>query len=79
MNYQGTGAAQWIVGFPLLLIPIGIWYLVYKFSNQDVATIFLALFGILALILRPFFIKKIVLGYQKRKYDTLQGFKQQEN
>lgn len=79
MNYQGTGATQWIVGFPLLLIPIGLWYLVYKFTNKDIATIFLALFGILALLLRSFFIKKIVLGYQKRKYNTLQGFKQQEN
>ena len=79
MNYQGTGAAQWIVGFPLLLIPIGLWFMVYKFSNQHLATIVLSLIGVLGLIFRSHFIKKIVISYQKRKYSTLQGFKQQEN
>lgn len=79
MNYQGAGAAQWLVGFPLLLVPILIWYVIYKFTNQETATIGLGAIGILFLFLRNYFIKKIVLGYQKRKYATLQGFKQQEN
>ena len=79
MNYQGTGAAQWIVGFPLLFIPILCWYGIYKFTNQEIATTALATLGIIGILLRSFFIDKIVLGYQKRKYSTLQGFKQQEN
>lgn len=79
MNYQGTGAAQWIVGFPLLFIPILCWYGIYKLTNQEIATIALATLGVVGVLLRSFFINKIVLGYQKRKYSTLQGFKQQEN
>lgn len=79
MNYQGTGAAQWIVGFPLLFIPILSWYGIYKLTNPEIATIALAALGVVGILLRSFFITKIVLGYQKRKYSTLQGFKQQEN
>lgn len=79
MNYQGTGAAQWIVGFPLLLIPMLIWYIFYKLVNQETANIVLSFIGITALVLRPYLINAIVKTYQKRKYTTLEGFKQQEN
>jgi hypothetical protein len=79
MNYQGTGAAQWIVGFPLLIFPLLLWYGLYKLFNEDVATIVMASLGVVGILLRGFFIEKIALGYQKRKYSTLQGFKQQEN
>lgn len=79
MNYQGTGAAQWIVGFPLLLIPILIWYVFYKLLNPEAANIALGTIGVLALIFRPYLINIIVKAYQRRKYTTLDGFKQQEN
>ncbi len=79
MNYQGTGAAQWLVGFPLLLFPIFIWYLAYKFSNQNIANIVLASIGLTAIFIRPYLMDKIVIAYKKRKYNTIQGFKQQEN
>lgn len=79
MNYEGTGAAQWIVGFPMLLVPVLIWYGMYKLTNFYIATSTLASIGLVGVLLRSFFMNKIVLGYQKRKYHTLQGFKQQEN
>ncbi|WP_438964966.1 DUF5687 family protein [Flavobacterium sp.] len=79
MNYQGTGAAQWIVGIPLMLLPLLIWYLFFKLTNMNAATILLASIGIIGIFLRSFFMDKIAKAYKKRKYQTIAGFKQQEN
>lgn len=79
MNYQGTGATQWIVGLPLMLFPALIFYGVSKVFSSEIATIVLALFGIIGLGMRNFLVNKIAEGYRKRKYETLNGFKQQED
>lgn len=79
MNYQGTGATQWILGFPLLLIPIGVWYIVYAIFDKDIATLSLAIIGLVCLLLRNYFMTLIVEGYRKRKYIMITGFKQQES
>ena len=79
MNYQGTGATQWILGFPLLLFPIGFWYVAYLIGGEEVATLVLALIGGIGVLLRNLFLNKIVLAYKKRKYAMLDGFKQQES
>lgn len=79
MNYQGTGAAQWLVGIPLLLIPLLIWYAFYKFFNYDIAVITLALLGLIGIVLRNFLMEKIAKQFAKKKYEMINGFKQQES
>jgi ABC-type arginine transport system permease subunit len=79
MNYQGTGATQWIVGLPLFVVPTLIFYGVATFLNSEIAIIVLALFGIIGIGMRSFLIDKIAEGFRKRKYATVDGFKQQEN
>lgn len=79
MNYQGTGATQWILGFPLLLFPIGFWYIAYLIGGENIATLILALIGGTGVLLRNLFLNKIVSAYKKRKYAMLDGFKQQES
>jgi len=79
MNYQGTGATQWIVGLPLMLFPALIFFAFYKLVNVESATVAIATLGIIGLVFRSFILSKIAEGYTKRKYETLSGFKQQEN
>jgi hypothetical protein len=79
MNYQGTGATQWLVGLPLMLLPTLIFYGVYLVSNLEIAIVVLAAFGIIGLGMRNLIMDKIAEGYRKRKYATINGFKQQEN
>lgn len=79
MNYQGTGATQWLVSLPLMVVPTLIFYGLSKIFNSEIAVIVLAGFGILGLGIRNFVMDKIAEGYRKRKYVTLNGFKQQEN
>lgn len=76
MNYQGSGAAQWILGFPLLIIPILLWYAVYKLVDQTTATAGLALIGIIGLLIKNVFMERIVRAYKSRKYSQIDGFKQ---
>lgn len=79
MNYQGTGATQWIVGLPLMAFPALLFYGVSTILNPETAIIALALFGIIGIGMRNFLIDKIAEGFRKRKYATIDGFKQQEN
>ncbi|MCC6689239.1 MAG: hypothetical protein IT268_09360 [Saprospiraceae bacterium] len=75
-NTQGTGAAQWIVGLPLLILPMLIWWLNYKFINEITATTVLALTGIIGLLLKNVFMDYIEKGYKTRKYAMIHGFRQ---
>jgi len=79
MNYQGTGAAQWIVGLPLFLIPGLIFFIFSELFNAETAIITIATIGIIGLLCRNMLMNFITKGYQTRKYATLNGFKQQEN
>jgi hypothetical protein len=79
MNYQGTGATQWLVGLPLMLLPTLVFYGVYTVSSLEIAIVVLAAFGIIGLGMRNLIMDKIAEGYRKRKYATINGFKQQEN
>jgi hypothetical protein len=79
MNYQGTGASQWIVGLPLFLIPGLVFYGFSEIFNAEIGVIAIAAIGFIGLICRNFIMDTITKGYQTRKYATLNGFKQQEN
>ena len=79
MNYQGTGAAQWLIALPLMVLPLLIWYVTYLISTEIIATSLLAIFGFIGLLLRNILMDKIVSLYKKQKYAMINGFKQQEN
>ena len=76
MNYQGTGAAQWLVGLPLMIIPILIFWLLDKFVSFEVAVGTLAGMGLLGILLRKFIMDMVAQSYRKNKYAMIHGFKQ---
>lgn len=76
-NYQGTGLAQWIVGIPLILLPMLIWGVVNVFTDQLTASAVLFGLGVLGLLLKNVLMKGIVDAYKARKHVMLEGFKQQ--
>ncbi|MCB0374850.1 MAG: hypothetical protein KDD04_02930, partial [Sinomicrobium sp.] len=79
MNYQGTGAAQWLVSLPLLLIPLGCWYAFYVVSSFEIAAVGLGLLGIAGVALRKYIMNGITRLYRRNKYAMINGFKQQGN
>ena len=76
MNYQGTGAAQWLVGLPLMFIPILIFWLVNKFVSFEAGVIVIAGLGLVGIIGRRWIMSLIEQAYKKNKYAMINGFKQ---
>lgn len=77
MNYQGTGAAQWLVGLPLLFIPVFIFWVFNKFFSLEIGVAVILGLGMLGLILRNQVIEFIAVRYKRNKYAMIEGFKQE--
>ena len=75
-NYQGTGAVQWIIGFPLLLFPILIFYLPYKFFGFEAGITTLIVLGGLGIIFHEKLMNLICKRYLNSKYEMISAFEQ---
>lgn len=76
-NYQGTGIMQWLIIIPLTGFPTLLWAILKYFGDFNLASVILAVLGILGFILRNYFMKLIVQAYKNRKHSALSGFKEQ--
>ena len=76
MNYQGTGAAQWLVALPLLAVPIGLFYLFYKVFNFNIGLLAIGVLGVIGILLRNYLMDRITIRYKKNKYAMIHGYKQ---
>jgi hypothetical protein len=75
-NYQGTGAVQWIIGLPLLLFPILIFYLPYKFIGFEAGIATLIVLGGIGIIFHQKLMNFISNKYLKSKYEMISAFEQ---
>jgi len=75
-NYQGTGAVQWLVGIPLLLLPMGLFYVVAKTLNFEAALFVLAGIGIIGIVWHQKMMKHILFKYTDAKYKMINAFSQ---
>lgn len=75
-NYQGTGAVQWIVGFPLLFIPVGIFAIPYAFIGFEAGVITLVVMGVIGIVLHQRIMKIITSRYLKSKHAMISAFDQ---
>ncbi|MFL1010615.1 DUF5687 family protein [Flavisericum labens] len=75
-NYQGTGAVQWLIGIPLLLIPMGLFALVYFLMNFEIACLVLSVLGVIGIVIHQKIMKSITAKYRKSKYKMISAFDQ---
>lgn len=75
-NYQGTGAVQWLIGIPLLLLPLLLFFLFYKLINFEAAIIALSLLGVLGIVFHQKLMKSITEKYLESKYKMINAFNQ---
>lgn len=74
-NWEGVGATQMLLSFPLLLAPFVI-YLPFKLLHlPDVGLAVMAIIGIAGILTRSFWIKKLVQDFYNRKYTITEGFR----
>lgn len=75
-NYQGTGAVQWLIGIPLMLVPMAIFGLINWLINFETAVITLVSIGILGIVLHQKIMNVIVSKYQNSKHKMIDAFSQ---
>jgi len=75
-NYQGTGAVQWLLGIPLMLLPLGVFYLPYKLINFETGIAALIIIGILGFLFHEKLMKLITKKYIDSKYKMINAFDQ---
>jgi len=75
-NYQGTGAVQWLIGIPLLLLPMGLFTVFYFLVGFEIACLILALLGIVGIVFHQKLMKAITAKYLESKYKMISAFNQ---
>jgi hypothetical protein len=74
-NYQGVGATQWLMTFPILFGPLAIYGLFYLAAGEIGALVALGTLGILGIILHPRLIEYFSKQYLKRKHKMIASYK----
>ena len=75
-NFQGTGAVQWLIGIPLMLMPMGIFALINWLVNFEMATATLLILGFLGIIFHQKIMNAITKKYLNSKYKMIDAFSQ---
>ena len=76
-NYQGTGAVQWLVGIPLMLVPILIFLPFYYFISFESGLLALIVLGLIGIVLHQKIMTLITKKYTAVKYEMINAFSQE--
>ncbi|SDS49717.1 hypothetical protein SAMN05216503_3249 [Polaribacter sp. KT25b] len=76
-NLQGTGAVQWLIGLPLMLLPMAIFALVNWLVSFEIATLVLAILGFIGIAFHQKLMAFITKKYITNKYVMIHAFNQE--
>lgn len=74
-NYQGMGASQWLMAFPILFGPIAVYGLMAFLFGKIAALFIFGTLGLIGIILHPRLIDYFTKQYMKRKHRMLTAYK----
>ncbi len=74
-NYQGMGASQWLITFPILFGPLIVYGLLAFAFGNIVAYIVLGTLGLIGIIFHPKLIDYFTKQYLKRKHKMIAAYK----
>lgn len=75
-NFQGTGAVQWLIGIPLMLVPMGIFALFHFLVNFETGVAVIIVLGLLGIMFHQKIMKYITKRYLDSKYAMINAFSQ---
>lgn len=75
-NFQGTGAVQWLLGLPLMLLPMGIFAIFNFMFSFQIGILVLILMGLTGIIFHQKIMKIITRRYLASKYKMVSAFDQ---
>ena len=73
-NYQGTGAVQWLIGIPLMVVPMALFGLLNWLVGFEIAIATLIVLGIVGIVLHKQFMAMITQKYLDSKYKMIAAF-----
>jgi hypothetical protein len=73
-NYQGTGAVQWLIGIPLMLVPMALFGLVNWLVGFAAAIAVLMVLGLAGILLHKKLMTYITKKYTDSKYKMIEAF-----
>ena len=74
-NYQGMGASQWLITFPILFGPLIVYGLIAAIFGNIVSYVVLGSVGLLGIVFHPRLIDYFTKEYLKRKHKMIAGYK----
>jgi hypothetical protein len=74
-NWEGVGATQLLVGFPLMITPYIIYGPLAWFKHADIALAILGGIGIFFVLIRPYLIKQLEIDFNEKRYTIAEGFR----
>lgn len=75
-SWQGVGAAQWLVGLPVIGLPVLIYLPFSLFDAPNTGLYVISGIGLLSLLFYKFWLGMIAENITNRKYATLSGFRE---
>lgn len=75
MNYEGIGAAQWVMGIPILISPYVIYTPFAVTGRPDFGVIAIGLVGLIGIVLRPYLLTLTTKRLERLKYSIAEGFR----
>lgn len=77
-NFQGTGAVQWLIGLPLMLLPMGIFSAAYFMFNFEAGIAVLVVLGLVGIVFHQKIMTFITEKYLDSKYKMIKAFSEDE-
>lgn len=74
-NYQGMGAAQWLISFPLIFGPVLIYFLAKLALGANGALLFLSGLGVAGILLQPQLFNYFTKAYLQQKHRLIRDYK----
>ncbi len=75
-NYQGTGAVQWLIGIPLMIVPMALFGALNFFVNFETGIAVILLLGLAGIMFHQKTMKFITKKYLDSKYKMIDAFSQ---
>jgi hypothetical protein len=75
MNFQGSGAIQFLMGIPLLGIPVLIHIIFLILGIRQYSILGIGILGLIGIIFSTYLLKRVVSLFLSRKYTMALGFR----
>ena len=74
-NWEGVGATQLLLTFPLLIAPYVFYGPFALFKHQDIGLAVLAVLAIIFILTRNYWIKQLEADFYTKRYQIAEGFR----